>query len=90
MNDRTLNTLYRDHHGKVSDKWSFYISEYDRLFYKLRDREINLLEIGIQNGGSLEIWAQYFEKAKTLVGCDVEPNCHSLKFVDPQHASQWS
>ena len=67
MHDRTLAKIYHDHRGKVSDKWALYISEYDRLFYPLRDREINVLEIGVQNGGSLEIWATYFEKAKKVI-----------------------
>ena len=82
MNDRTLKSIYHDHRDKESDKWALYISEYDRLFYELRDREINVLEIGVQNGGSLEIWARYFEKAKKVIGCDIDPNCHSLKFDD--------
>src|SRR5688500_13843298 len=82
MNDRTLKSIYHDHRDKESDKWALYISEYDRLFYELRDREINVLEIGVQNGGSLEIWARYFEKAKKVIGCDIDPNCHSLNFDD--------
>jgi glycosyltransferase involved in cell wall biosynthesis len=86
MNDRTLEHLYHDHGGKVSDKWALYISEYDRLFCQLRNREINILEIGVQNGGSLEIWARYFEKAKNLIGCDIDPNCHSLTFADTRIA----
>ena len=40
MHDGTLNNIYRDHRAKVSDKWALYISEYDRLFYGLRDREV--------------------------------------------------
>jgi glycosyltransferase involved in cell wall biosynthesis len=82
MNDRTLKNIYYEHHGKVSDKWALYISEYDRLFYELRDREINLLELGVQNGGSLEIWARYFVKAKKVIGCDIDPKCQSLEFND--------
>ena len=84
MSDGTLTSVYHDHRGKVSDKWAVYISEYDRLFCELRDRELNVLEIGVQNGGSLEIWARYFEKAKNVIGCDIDHNCHSLEFVDPR------
>ena len=57
---KSLFELYREHQGKVSDKWSIYLSEYDRLFSSYRDRPVRMLEIGIQNGGSLEIWSKYF------------------------------
>ena len=86
MNNKTLKQLYQEHQGKVSDKWSLYITEYDRLFYSFLDREIRLLEIGIQNGGSLEIWASYFTQAKKLVGCDINPDCRRLKYDDPRIA----
>lgn len=55
---KTLQQLYQEHHGKVSDKWSLYLAEYDRLLSPYRERAVNLLEIGIQNGGSLEIWTR--------------------------------
>ncbi len=86
MNNKTLKQLYQEHHGKISDKWSLYLSEYDRLFFDLRDRDIRLLEIGIQNGGSLEIWADYFPHAKKLVGCDINPDCHRLSYGDQRIA----
>jgi hypothetical protein len=43
-----------------------------------------MLEIGIQNGGSLEIWSQYFPLAKKLVGCDIDPRCAQLRYEDPR------
>jgi hypothetical protein len=47
-------------------------------------QKISILEIGIQNGGSLEIWAQYFKFAKKIVGVDINENCSNLKFNDPR------
>jgi GT2 family glycosyltransferase len=79
---RSLRELYMSHRGKVSDKWSSYLPEYDRLFSAYRDRPIRLLEIGVQNGGSLEIWAKYFANAKNIIGCDVDPACAKLEFDD--------
>ena len=80
--NKTLKQLYIEHHGKVSDKWSLYLSSYDRLFSEFRDNNIRLLEIGIQNGGSLEIWAKYFTNASRLVGCDINKKCERLIFDD--------
>ena len=83
---KTLEQLYADHHGKVSDRWSLYLSEYDRLFSAYRDRPIRMLEIGIQNGGSLEIWSKFFPNAERIVGCDINPACAMLRFEDSRVA----
>ncbi len=81
---KTLLNLYKSHTGKVSDKWSLYLQEYDRIFSPYRNQTISLLEIGVQNGGSLEIWSQYFPNAKKFVGCDINPNCAQLRYEDPR------
>ena len=84
MTGRTLHQLYAEHKGKVSDKWSLYLTEYDRLLDEYRDEAVNLLEIGIQNGGSLEIWSKYFRNYQTLIGCDIHPDCANLRYEDPR------
>ena len=88
MNNRsdTLRSIFVEHKGKVSDKWSMYLDEYNRLFDAYRDLPVRLLEIGIQNGGSLEIWSKFFPNAVTIVGCDNNPVCAQLKYEDPKIA----
>src|SRR5437870_13846238 len=86
MTKETLEQLYAVHVGKVSDRWSLYFNEYDRIFDTYRDKPVRLLEIGIQNGGSLEIWSRYFPNAQKLVGCDVNPDCACLIYEDPRIA----
>ena len=83
---KTLLDLYKAHEGKVSDKWALYLREYDRLFAPYREQAISMLEIGIQNGGSLEIWNQYFPNAQKFVGCDINPECAKLTYADPRIA----
>ena len=82
MSSPSLKQLYQDHQGKVSDKWTSYIEKYEELFRPYRDKEISLLEIGVQNGGSLEIYAKYFQQAKALVGCDIDELCGTLEYED--------
>ena len=82
MTDQTLNQLYAEHKGKMSDKWTSYLIEYDRIFGEYKDKPVNLLEIGVQNGGSLEIWSKYFINAQKLVGCDINPECARLVYED--------
>ncbi len=86
MKNTNLRSCYREHRGKTSDKWSNYLAEYDRLLAPLRRHPVRLLEIGIQNGGSLEIWKEYFPQAEKLVGCDIDPECARLHYDDPRIA----
>ncbi|MEM3432971.1 MAG: hypothetical protein QXI12_09090 [Candidatus Methanomethyliaceae archaeon] len=81
---KTLKEIFLEHEGKVSDKWSLYIAEYERVFQEYRDRPIKLLEIGVQNGGSLEIWSKYFENGLLFLGCDIDSACAALRFDDPR------
>jgi len=84
MSEASLIQLYSEHTGKVSDKWSLYLTEYDRLFSGYRNEPVRLLEIGVQNGGSLEIWSKYFHKALSFTGCDINPDCACLSYDDPR------
>lgn len=79
-----LLTFYDGHDGYCSDKWEANLIRYASLFEPFRNQPVRLLEVGVQNGGSLEIWAKYFSKARIIVGCDVDPKCSSLKFSDPR------
>ena len=78
----SLFDIYSKHEGKLSDKWESYLYLYDKLFKELRDKPINLLEIGVQNGGSLEIWAKYFYKALHIMGCEINREAKRLGFTD--------
>lgn len=68
--------------GRTSDKWDSYLTVYDEVFLPYRDRSISLLEIGVQNGGSLEVHARYFANHQLIVGCDIHPLCASLVYPD--------
>jgi cephalosporin hydroxylase len=82
MTAKTLEQLYSEHEGKISYKWSAYLSHYQRIFEPYSLQPIRLMEIGIQNGGSLEIWSKYFINAPLLLGCDIDPNCGLLNYED--------
>jgi hypothetical protein len=51
-----------------------YTKWYEALFSPLRHRPINFLEIGVQGGGSIKMWADYFPNAR-IVGIDIDPRC---------------
>lgn len=83
---KTICSLYAEHQGYVSDKWASYLPVYDRWFASYQDGPIHLLEVGVQNGGSLQVWSKYFADAKKVVGCDINPDCAQLEFDDPRIA----
>lgn len=82
MTTKTLEQIYAEHTGKVSDKWTIYLSEYERIFSQYRHKPLCLLEIGSQNGGGLEILAKYFQQGCHFVGADININCAKLVFDD--------
>jgi SAM-dependent methyltransferase len=58
--------------GKYNtDKSQIYLDTYEELFSSIKDNDLNILELGVFGGGSLELWLNYFSKAK-IVGADIE------------------
>jgi glycosyltransferase involved in cell wall biosynthesis len=80
----TLYQLHKEHRGFVSDKWTGNLIQYERLLRDFRDHEVRLLEIGVQNGGSLQIWSKFFENGCRFIGCDIDPSCGELVYDDPR------
>ncbi|WP_312043072.1 glycosyltransferase [Erwinia sp.] len=77
---KTLFELYENHHGKSSDKWTIYLETYHEVLAPLQEKPVNFLEIGVQNGGSLEIWSEYFRNANNIIGCDINERCALLEY----------
>ena len=77
---KTLKEIYKNHSGKVSDKWNIYLDTYEEKLSSLKKSPIKLFEIGVLNGGSLEIFSKYFENAELILGCDIDKNCQKLKY----------
>ena len=44
---------------------------YNQYLEKLKDKKLNILEIGISDGYSLKAWAEYFKKSK-IIGIDIK------------------
>jgi cephalosporin hydroxylase len=62
--------------GRQVDKWQHYFPIYDRHFYRFEPTRV--LEIGVDHGGSLQIWKQYFPTAE-IVGLDINPACKAYE-----------
>ena len=80
--EKTIKEIHSSKTGKSSDKWESYLDYYDALLHPYRNSPVRLFEIGVQNGGSLETWAQYFSHGTHFVGCDINVRCRQLVFDD--------
>jgi hypothetical protein len=81
---QSLAEIHSRANGKLTDKWDLYLDVYDQLLSSFRSKKISILEIGVQNGGSLETWGAFFENAEVIVGCDINVKCKELVFDDPR------
>jgi cephalosporin hydroxylase len=63
------------HDGRLVDKWSQYFPVYERHLRRFVDRPILFLEIGVGEGGSLQMWKKFFGPHARLVGLDINSRC---------------
>ncbi len=77
-----VHNVFFKHNHYTSSKWEQYLSIYNRLFapFILNGKPIHLMELGIQNGGSLEIWQKLFPQKSHFVGVDIDKNCKKLEY----------
>src|SRR4051812_27718854 len=76
----SFRDLFHKHDGRLIHKWDHYFEIYDRHFSNYRGKNINMLEIGISHGGSLQLWKEYFGEGVNIYAIDVNPECK--KFED--------
>lgn len=65
-------TIFKDKH---------YFEVYDFHFKPFLNKKINLLEIGVNNGGSLWMWKEYF-KNSIVSGIDINSECKQWEGID--------
>ena len=70
-----LEQYFYSNTGKTIHKWLHYFEIYDRHFSKFIGKEITILEIGVFQGGSLELWSNYFGSKCKIYGIDINPEC---------------
>lgn len=68
---------------KFSDKWDRYFDVYEKHLSKFKGKNVTFMEVGVQNGGSIEMWTRYFGPESKIYGIDIDPKCAELKFDNP-------
>ncbi len=70
-----LERWYFNHSGRLITKWPHYFDIYHRHFARYRGECPVVLEIGVQHGGSIEMWHDYFGAGCKYFGVDINPQC---------------
>jgi hypothetical protein len=67
--------LWRDfltHSGHPAHKWTHYFPVYERHFERYQNRPALFWEIGVGQGGSLQLWKQFLGPYAQIIGLDIE------------------
>lgn len=77
MND--LEKFFFANTGRKINKWRHYFEAYDRHLARFRGTDVHLLEIGVFQGGSLQMWRDYFGPKAIIYGVDINPLCKQFE-----------
>ncbi len=77
MND--LEKYFRSNEKRLIHKWINYFDVYERHFSKYRNKDVVILEIGVYEGGSLQMWKDYFGDKAKIFAIDLDPRCKQLE-----------
>jgi hypothetical protein len=74
-----LEQYFLNNEGNLINKWTHFFKVYDTHLSRFRGRPVNLLEIGVRHGGSLQMWKHYFGEDARIFGVDVNPRSRELE-----------
>ncbi|MCP9850228.1 class I SAM-dependent methyltransferase [Cyanobium sp. Morenito 9A2] len=82
MATNTMEKIFYGHKGRQSHKWHHYLEVYDLHLKRFRNTPVRILEIGVQTGGSLQLWRKYFGPTAVVFGVDIDPACQTFDDQD--------
>jgi hypothetical protein len=68
----TLFNTFKNHQGRKFNKFRHYPAIYERYFSRYVGTDVTFLELGVQRGGSLQVWKEYFGDKATILGVDIK------------------
>lgn len=74
-----LQEYFFSNPGRPIHKLSHYFEIYERYFSRYRNKKPVVLEIGVDFGGSLEMWRQYFGDGARIIGVDINEKCLAMR-----------
>jgi hypothetical protein len=80
-----LVDIFSKGNGLAVHKWHHYIPLYDRYFQNFRAKgSVRFLEIGVSQGGSLQMWREFFGEDAIIYGIDINPDCRVFDGIAAQ------
>lgn len=67
---------------KEIDKWHNYFPIYYKHFAKFKNSPVNILEIGVDKGGSLKMWKEFFGDKAQIFGVDILEDCKKYQDIE--------
>jgi 23S rRNA U2552 (ribose-2'-O)-methylase RlmE/FtsJ len=74
-----LEQYFEKNDKRLINKYQHYFDVYDRHFSKYKGQEITIVEIGVFQGGSLQMWRSYFGPKAKIWGIDIDTRCKLLE-----------
>lgn len=75
----TLEELFDRGTGGRCEKWRHYFEIYERHLHKFVGEPCTYLEIGVRDGGSLQLFQDYLGAGARVIGIDIDPACSALR-----------
>ena len=73
--ENDLEKYFWANSSRMIHKWQHYFEIYDRHFARFRGTDVCVVEFGVYQGGSLQMWKHYFGPRARIIGVDVNPHC---------------
>ena len=74
-----LEDYFFQNRKNIIYKWTHYFEIYHRHFLKFVGKDCVIVEIGVSEGGSLQMWKHYFGEKARIFGIDILPECKQLE-----------
>jgi hypothetical protein len=74
-----LKELFYAHNERLLHKWDHYFDIYEKYFSAYKGQKINVLEIGVSHGGSIQLWKKYFGDGLNLFAIDINEDCKKFE-----------
>ncbi|MEO8770794.1 MAG: class I SAM-dependent methyltransferase [Ferruginibacter sp.] len=71
--------IFENHKGNLLHKWDHYFEIYDRHFKDYVGKEVVIMEIGVSQGGSIDLWKKFFGDKLKYYGIDINPKCKQFE-----------
>ena len=76
---QSTRDIFNNHTGNRLHKWNHYFEIYDRHFSRFVNKSPVIVEIGVSQGGSIDMWQKFFGPGLQYYGIDINPGCKNFE-----------